>query len=144
MTCRFKGCQEAGLDDNTSLTTGIQYFIFISTLVRNAIQQHRLKLSSVSEDFNTNSKEESPQQSPTTAGSLHPFGKRVLFRYCSKSPKTDKKKVSFQTLRSYEAPFAQQFPLVWEDNHAPAPRKQRASVISSTPLLHPALPQLTC
>lgn len=55
MTHRFKGCREAGLGDNTSLTTGIQYSVFMSTLVRNAVQQHRPKLGSVSEDFNTNS-----------------------------------------------------------------------------------------
>lgn len=55
MMLRFKGCREAVVDDNTSLATGIQYFIFMSTLIRNALQQHRLKLNSVSEDFNANS-----------------------------------------------------------------------------------------
>jgi len=54
MPHRFKGCQ-AGLCDNTSLTASIAYFIFMPTLIRNAVQQHRLKLNSVIGDFNTNS-----------------------------------------------------------------------------------------
>lgn len=49
MTHRFKDFREAGLDDNTSLTTGIQYFIFVTALIRNAY-----KVNFISEDFKSN------------------------------------------------------------------------------------------